>query len=80
MSIPLKVCLITKAAKGDTKAKDKLFEVFKYNKGFGAMTINPCDCEEQCDATDEELQAVIIEMDMRLVVHNNQEASKKGKK
>ena len=57
MSIPIKACMVVKAAKGDEKAFENLIERMKLNANHGAFKVYPCDCEVACSATDEELEA-----------------------
>jgi hypothetical protein len=57
MSIPIKACTVVKAAKGDDNAFQELVKKMKYNDEYGHFSIFPCECDIQCTATDEELEA-----------------------
>jgi len=58
MSVPIKACLVIRAASGDEDAYEKLVRAMKYNIECGHYTSYPCDCNPRCDCTDEELEAL----------------------
>lgn len=57
MSIPVSVCLISKAAHGDEKATVELFKVMKVNIECGHYTTFPCRCAPPCPVPTSEMMA-----------------------
>lgn len=56
MSMSIAYCLISKAAKGDEKARKDLLNAVIYNLRYGHWSQFPCTCVPQCpEATAEEI-------------------------
>ena len=59
MSIPITECLVSKAAKGDADAINRLYGRMKRNVEHGSFSTYPCVCDPRCpQPSDEEIEAL----------------------
>jgi hypothetical protein len=54
MSMPIVICHVFKAAKGDEKAKATLQNRLDYNKGKGGFSVWNCECDPPCPKPSED--------------------------